>query len=734
MSTDPESKKHNSDKDHKGLSTRQLFLTGRFSLIWCICLLLAAAIVYKLICTVTVDREDWNNMAAQSLATRSVIVPERGNIYASDGSILATNLSMYTAYIDFRTENFRIVQFDSLLPDLSAGLARMFPKRDSAGWNSYLRTGISKPRSDRSRYYVIARGIPYNMKDSIRSLPFFSRYRKSAYSGLGFVPDTVRAYPFGRMAALSVGRVNRVDSIPGFTGYCGLEYALDSLLYGKTGVKIKTIGSSGTYMAVDTPAVNGCHITTTIDITIQDILESELGDMLLEANADWGSAIIMEVGTGDIKAISNLERDTLSRTPRYIEARNRIVDRFEPGSVMKVMTMAVAMRYGYVHLDQTYPIGHSYPYLSRKPITDTHSPGSLKVRQFLCYSSNIGMTKLTMPQYEDSCNLFRERLREMGFFDRFNTGISGEKPPKFPSLPNNVGGKLTLSRMCFGYSTAISPLYTCAFYNAVANDGQFVRPRLVRAIHYPDGRDSIIPVTYVRDRILTSAQAAELRSMIRSVVWEQGGTARSLQSPVVEIAAKTGTAYIAREVPKDSTGRPIRVPGWKGGYIEGAKRLAICGFFPYDNPRYTCMVLISRPRDGRHMGAASSSGQVLKGLALKMYARGMLDENPAYQPGERSSAPPVFNASFDHDRNSTLARALGFNRFNNLVTPVDTAVGGRVPNVMGVDLREALYRLESAGYVVTFEGSGRIVSSEPSAGTPSPPGTTVHLTLDNNYL
>lgn len=710
------------------VSSNHAFLAGRFGFIAILTVLLAICIAICLIRTTTVHAEAWNRMAASTLAERREIIPERGDILAADGSILATNLCYYNVRIDLRSPSFRIVEFVDSIPMIADSLAVYFPTRTRDEWEEHLRRGISVPKSERSRGWSIAKKVTRDQAYAAKRLPFFRSTRYTAYTGLIIEPVMVRSYPFGEMARLSVGRVGQTDTDPRIIGRSGLERALDTLLYGVPGVKRRRIGTRGTYMAVDTPSVDGYDVTTTIDITMQDILEHELGEMLLAANADWGTAMIMEVETGDIKALSNLERDSTARTPRYVAALNRIVEGYEPGSVMKVMSMAVALRHGYAHLDRNYSIGHSYAYLGRKPIRDTHSPGTLPVSKFMEYSSNIGMVKMSMPEYESNTNLFRERLAEMGFFDRLNTGIARERRPYVPMLQNNVGGRLALSRMVFGYSTQIPPLYTCAFYNAIANDGRFVRPRLVKALRTPDGVDSVIPTSYVRDRILTSEQARELRRQMHDVVWEQGGTAKALRDPIVEIAGKTGTCKIAKERPRDANGRIIMDPNWRPGYYEGHYRVTFCGFFPYENPRYTCVVVISDPKVP-YRGPAVSSGQVLKNVALKMYARGMLDENPEFRPTPGSGNTPLLHTSFDAERNRTLHRTLGIERARTFGAPATGYPSGQIPDVKGVSFREALARLEEAGYAVVFSGTGYVDEQSPAAGTSASPGTRVHLTL-----
>ncbi len=716
------------------ITGRKKFLAGRFSVLFTLTLVMAIFICGFLIDTTVVHSKEWRLMGDSSLMQTRVIMPSRGDILAADGSLLATNLRYYNVRIDLGSKNFMIVEFDSLIPELSDSLAHLFPNRTAEEWQRHLRRGISVPRASRSRGWSIARKVDLATANACRRLPFFNLKENAAYTGLVIEPVMVRSYPFGDMARMSIGRVGQTDSDATVRGRSGLERALDTLLFGVPGVKRSRLGTRGTYMAVDTPAIDGYDVTTTIDITVQDILESELGEMLLSCNADWGSAMIMEVHTGDIKAISNLERDSTARVPTYVPALNRLVKRYEPGSVMKVMTMAVALKHGYAHLDQSYPIGRSYGYLGRKPIQDTHSPGSLLVRQFLTYSSNIGMCKMSMPQYENNTNLFRERLAEMGFFDRLNTGIAREIPPFFPTLQNNVGGRLSLSRMVFGYTTGIPPLYTCAFYNAVANDGHFVRPRLVKALRSPDGVDSVIPTSYVRESILTPEQARQLREMMHGVVWDQGGTAPALKNPIVEIAGKTGTAKIALEDKRpryDEHGNKLNLPPFKGGYREGHNRVTFCGFFPYENPKYTMIVVISDPQPKR--GPSVTSGTVLKNVALKMYARGMLDEGMDFEPVASRTAPeaPLVHTSFDAGRRAALHQTLRAGQVRTFTRPAAGYPAGQVPDVRGISFREALATLEGAGYSVDFEGLGFVDAQTPEAGTEASPGTRVHLTLKN---
>lgn len=712
--------------------TRRLHIYGRFTIISVAMLLVSGLCIVFLLNTTVIHADEWNAKGDRTLADSLMIKPLRGDILASDGSILATNLNYYDVRIDFKASRINELNYIESLDSLADSLAHYYPQRNAAEWRDYLYKPIKTAKAKRSRSYPLLRGIPYNEVERLRNFPYFKRSRNPNRTGFTYERVLLRRYPYGDMARLSIGRVGQTYTDPQVRGRSGLEQALDSLLYGTPGIAKKVLFTHGeSFWTVKEP-INGTTLTTTIDITMQDLLEHELGQMLIECNGEWGSAMIMEVATGDIKAISNLDRDTISGHGGYTEAMNHIVQAYEPGSVIKIISMLSALEDGYVNLDQVFPIGHSYAYAGGKPIRDTHSPAYLPVNRFIEYSSNIGMTKLIAPRYSDNLNGFRERLRELGFFDRLNTGMAGEQPPRYPTLDPKAGGHVSLSRMIFGYATMVPPLYTCAVYNAIANNGKFVRPRLVKAMRLPDGRDSVIPVSYVRDSICSRRNAAILRQMMHEVVWGEGGTAKGLRNKSVEIAGKTGTAGIALERPRDAQGRVIHseIP-FKGGYREGKhNRVAFCGFFPYDNPKYTCIVVISDPQGP--YGPAATSGTVLRNVALKLYSRGMLDNSSDYTQNPAPSTTPTLYGSFKEARSNLIRKALNINRAGVLKTSAAAAAPGTVPDVRGLGIREALVELEKAGLVVNFSGTGYVTSSSPVAGTAVAPGTRVTVTLSQN--
>ncbi len=709
--------------------SRRLYIYGRFTIISLGMLAIVVACIIFLINTAVIHQDEWTAKGDMTLADSIVINPLRGDILADDGSIMATNLNYYIARIDFRASRINELKYIESLDSLADTLAVYYPQRTRQEWRDYLYKPMTQPKKDRSRNYTILKYISWAEFERLRNFPYFRRSRNPNRTGLTYERVLRRTYPYGDMARLSIGRVGQTTTDPQIRGRSGLEQALDSILYGVPGIAKKVLFTRGESFWTTRKPVDGTTITTTIDITLQDLLEHELGNMLVECNAEWGSAMIMEVSTGDIKAICNLDRDTITPGGGYIEAMNHIVMAYEPGSVIKIVSMLTALEDGYVNLNQTFPIGRTYSYAGGKPIRDTHSPAYLPVSRFIEYSSNIGMTKLIAPRYAGDLNGFRERLRKIGFFDRLNTGMAGERRPYYPTLDPKAGGHVSLSRMIFGYSTMVPPLYTCAFYNAIANNGKFVRPRLVKELHLPDGRDSVIPVSYVRDSICSAANAAILRQMMHDVVWGEGGTAKVLRNKTVEIAGKTGTAGIALERPTGPDGKPLLNVPFKGGYREGRhNRVTFCGFFPYENPMYTCIVVISDPQ-GAKMGASYTSGTVLLNLALKMYSRGMLGNSSNINDIAAAASMPTLYGHHDAARAGMLHEALGLSRAGMISTPVGNTPAGTIPNVMGLGIREALVVLERAGYIVNFSGTGYVTSCLPEPGTPAEAGTRVTVTL-----
>lgn len=715
------------------MKTKRTAIFWRYAIVSVVISLLAIAIVWSAVNTTVINADKWNLKADSVLQRVYFAQPKRGEILADDGTVLATNVTAYSIYIDYNSNTRKDSAFVANLDALSDSMAKYYPVRDRQGWKNHLAAPLAAEPGKRKKNHLLLKDVSYADYERILAFPFFGDYKRKYTHGLYTTSRERRVTPYGSMARRSVGRCNYVrtpkfegatrrrDSTDMLRGYSGLEKALDPILFGQLGTARMTQLTHGVRSRIDAPAVDGSSVHSTINIDIQDIVENELMEMVKKTEASWGTCILMEVATGNIKAISNLDRDPV--TGECIEAMNYAVQAYEPGSVMKPITMVVALNKGYAgNLSRTMQIGSSYAYAGGSPIRDSHSPAYLPVSRFIEYSSNIGMTKLMCPNYDnDHLNDFRNDLREIGLFEKFNTGMADERVPYIPTISADAGGRVSLSRMVYGYSTMIPPLYTCAIYNAIANDGKFVRPRMVQATIAPDGTRTEREVSYVRDSILSKRNAQQLRSMIRDVVWGEGGTAKAVRNDVVEIAGKTGTARITVDAVRDTSGKVIT----PAHYLEGHYRLAFCGFFPYDSPKYTCMVLLSDPSPA-YRGAGSTSGVVLKNIALKMHARGMLGNSTDFNDGKGTPGTSPTLYACDAFTGTQLKEALGAGKVSRMREP-GRPQAGTVPDLTGLSVRDALLALSESGYQGKFHGRGYVVRQDASPGQNLPSGSEINV-------
>ena len=699
----------------------------RYGLVVGFMLLFSMIIVWDLFKTTIIQANDWNNKADSVLMTTTPIEPERGKLLADNGTVIAANLLYYVPRIDWFTDG---IKEDTLMKDigpLSDSLAAFDNSLTAEQWKQKIlqdRKDIlntakkvnpdgSKGRKNRA-YKLFPYMLTHSEYERVRHFPFLCRAKNK--NGFYYEKHNRRIKPYGGMAARSIGNVGQNETSSSIHGHSGLEMALDSLLYGKPG-KSKNIQLTNSIVKAESePAVRGYDITTTINVHLQDIVENELNNMCLETGAVWGTCVLMEVATGEIKAISNLELD--KETGEYVEGINHAVLGYEPGSVVKTISMMVALEDGIVtDINQPIQTGSDWMYAGRNISDRPHGAATRTPREIIETSSNIGMAKLIVKDYGQNPGGFRKRLEGMGFFEPFHTGIGGETTPNFPVLGNKNWDRLSLTRQAYGYATTIPPLYTLAMYNAIANDGKFVRPHLVKKLSREGEPDSIIPVTYIRKQVCSPENAAKLRQMLHDVVWGSHGTARHwVQDDNVEIAGKTGTAFTNAS-----------------GQYGAQKRLAFCGFFPYDKPKYSCIVLML----GADRGAGASSGMVLKNIAVKMYARGLLGSAPDYatvadkgkKDGEVKNYPTMYASMNDYAYNN-IKKRLHIETSHRFARP--KAVEKGVPNVVGLNIREAIKLLENAGLIVNFTGSGMVTGQSLSAGSQYARGQRINLRLRNS--
>ncbi len=701
--------------------TNKKHILFRYGLVTLFFLLLSMGVVFKLFNTTVIEAGAWNERAKRELSKVDTIRPERGKILASNGHILACNLKVYDLKIDLRHSKIKALKsipwekVDSLadsldryyprIPNLMQAHADTFSKYS---WHTRLRRELEKDPDKRPRALRLAKGKTQEDYERMRTFPFLKDFKGGGYRNPLYKEEkNIRMYPYGRMAYRSIGRVNENAATRQIHGYSGLEKDLDSLLYGTPGLAKKVAMTSGIANWVATPAKRGYDIRTTIDIDLQDMLEEELHNICKESHAEWGTAILMEVKTGEIKAISNIE---LLDDGTYGEALNRAVLPYEPGSVMKPISLMIAFEDGLVK-----SVNDMVSCAPFQRTTDPHGSGMKTMKQVIEQSSNTGISRVIFRGYEKDPAKFHDRLAGMGFFEPIRSGIAGECVPRIRKLlPQDSRGNnitmtarhLDLARQAYGYNTELPPLFTLSVYNAIANGGRYVRPHLMKGLIDAEGRDSVIPIQYIRERICSEETARKVRECIREVVWGEHGTARAVRDDRVCVVGKTGTAY----------------PVEKGAYNTAKRRYAFAGFFPYDRPQYSCIALVLGPSG---TSANRTSGQVVKNVAVKMYSRGMLNNSSNYVADTQKAAPVMDGST----KNTTqLAKVLGVKQVKKTLTATP-APAGVMPDVIGYDAGAAIGIMEKAGIKVNMIGEGRVVAQSVQPGVKLNKDPRVTLTL-----
>jgi cell division protein FtsI (penicillin-binding protein 3) len=695
----------------------------RYGLISLLFIGFGIAVMGMLFYTTVIEAPEWNERARRELSRMDTIAPARGNILADNGNILACNLKVYDIKIDLRHNKIKDLRsipwskVDSLADSLDVYYPRISKLKENPdtfakySWRARLHRELEKAPEKRPRALRLARNKSLDDFQKIKSFPFLRDFKGKGFRNPLYKEErNIRMYPYGRMAYRSIGRVNEDAVSRQIHGYSGLEKDLDQLLYGKPGLAKKVALTNGITNWVATPPVRGFDIRTTIDIDLQDMLEEELHTICADAKAEWGTTILMEVKTGAIKAISNIE---LLDDGTYGEALNRAVLPFEPGSVMKPISLMIAFEDGLVK--SVNDVVSCAPF---QRTSDPHGSGMKTMKQVIEQSSNPGIARVIFRGYQNDPAKFHDRLESLGFFEPIRSGIAGECIPRIRKLlPKDKRGNnitmtarhLDLARQAYGYNTELPPLFTLSVYNAIANDGRYVRPHLMKGLIDENGKDSVIPIQYIRDHICSAETARKVRECIEQVVWGEHGTAKAVRDDRIKVVGKTGTAY----------------PVEKGIYNTAKRRYAFAGFFPYENPQYSCIALVLGPSG---TSANRTSGQIVKNMAVKMYSRGLLNNSSLYTSDTKKGKPTVVGS--EKCNRNMLASSLGVSSMRRYKTE-KSAAHGVVPDVKGYDAPSAVKILEERGLNVKIHGAGHVVaqSIEPGTKTKKDQTITLHLKI-----
>ncbi|MDR0575839.1 MAG: transpeptidase family protein [Tannerella sp.] len=682
------------------------------------------------------EKRGWLKVAEGLKRPNFLVSPARGNIYSDDDRLMATSSPQYYMYMDFKSESFARDSFlhskNNNVDSLAYYLSRKLKNRTAAGYKAHLMKGFNAKKNP---YPVYEGRVSYADLKEIKTFPFL-RYNRNR-SGFYTKEMTSRQKPFGMLASRTIGDIyNEIDTLGVTHAKNGLELQYDSLLRGIPGLSsMQRVGGRWTNI-VEMDPTDGMDIRSTIDINIQDLVEKSLTGKLKELDADAGIAVVMEVKTGEIKAITNMERVSPGR---YAETMNHAVaDEIEPGSTFKVAAMMVALEDGVVEPKTPVDVGTGvYMYANRR-MTDHNlhrgGYGMISAEKSIWYSSNIGVAKIVLKGYERNPEKFVEGLHRVGMDADLNVEIPGAGKPKLRRPGSRYWSRTSLPWMSFGYEVQIPPIQTLTFFNAIANDGKMVRPMFVKDI-LKNGRT----VKHFEPKVVISGICSDrtlkiIQDMLYNVVnykdpspERRDGIGAPARSDVITIAGKTGTAQIASG----------------GMYRTAGHNVSFCGYFPYEKPLYTCIVAISRPRAGLPSGG-SMCGTVVKDIAEKIYAScTVFDINKVSDDSLKVVYPTIKNGDYLALKNVTKELKIKTNAINRIKSQYVVAnendkeivlkeiplADNLVPNVMGMGAKDAVFALENCGLRVSLSGQGKVISQSVKNGVRVVPGQTVILTL-----
>lgn len=598
----------------------------------------------------------------------------RGNLYASDGSILATTVMRYDIYVDFKTIKDSI--YKNNIGALSDSLGKMFGKPAS-----YFRSNFDQQKKKNNQYYALIKGLDFDQYDRLRQFPIFKKGKNKG----GFIVDRNyrRELATTEIGAGTIGMDNNQYQ-------SGLEGAFSKYLSGTDGTRLEQRVNSTQWKPIDywkvKEPVDGQDVYTTIDLRIQDIAHSALEKQLINFDAEHGTVVIIETNTGKVRAMVNLRR---TEPGLYVDAYNyAIKDNIEPGSTFKTISLLAAMDDGFIDENTHVQTSSSWTYAGQK-ITD-HGGGNYDVSDVLAKSSNVGAAKLITKYYADKPQVFLDHLRKWKLFDKMDIELPGITKPKIVTPENKRWNAATLASISYGYSTNINLLQLASFYNGIANNGVMLKPLFIDKI-MKDGQILYEAKPQIMVKKMASEKAIQMmtHSLTKAV---EKGTAKSIFTPNLKMAGKTGTA---------------RFEYWKPGPMK--YRSSFAGFYPADKPKYTCYVMISEPDVSKGFYGATVAAPVFKEIAGKTFLK---------TPQNIEQELLVENKKVDYSK---------------MIEPnVKISIAGNaMPSIKGLIGKNVIPQLENLGYRVDYKGVGRIKEQFPVEGTLIKKNQRIYLTLQN---
>ena len=698
----------------------------RYSFIILVMVLVGLAIVVKAGVIMFAERQYWQDVADRFVKEEVPLIPNRGNIISSDGQLMASSLPEYKIYMDFKAGG---EEKDSLLmlymDSICDGLHQIFPDKSKAEFKSH----ILKGRKKGSRNYLLyPKRISYIQFKEAKRLPVFNL---SKYRG-GFHEQAFnrRKKPFGSLAMRTLGDMYSDVTLGAKNG---LELQYDSVLKGKEGVSHRQKVMNKYLNITDIPPVDGCDIITTIDVGMQDIAEKALVDQLKEINGNVGVAIIMEVKTGEVKAIVNM---TKGNDGVFREVKNNAVsDMMEPGSTFKTASIMVALEDGYITPDQLVDTKNGVYMMHGRPMKDHNwtrgGYGVIDITKVLMVSSNIGVSRVIDENYQNQPEKFVEGLYKLGLATPLNLDIPGAAhKPNIRKPTKENWYKTALPWMSIGYETQVPPMNTLTFYNAIANNGVMVKPKFVKSIVKDGQVIEEIPTEVLNPAIASPKTIEQIQTILEKVVSE--GLGKPAGSKQFHVSGKTGTAQVSKG---------------SGGYKNGTMQylVSFCGFFPSEAPKYSCIVAIQK--SGLPASGGLMAGSVFSEIAERVYAKHLAQDlkeakdstavlTPDVKHGNMASAQYILDAidvetvtTERYDKNKPSWVNVTHNPNQNITLTSNEVSDKKVPRVIGMGAKDAVYLLESLGLRVYLSGMGKVKSQSIPPGNTLQKGKTIQLKL-----
>ena len=669
-----------------------------------------------------VEKEKFIEMAQKQEIHMEILPSIRGNILADDGSLFAVSVPSFELRMDMMTDSLTDKIFTENVDSLAICLSNLFQDRPASAFRDNLWDG----RRNKSRYLLIHRDVTYPQLNEVRHFPIF---RKGKYKGgLIVLAQYDRELPYKSLARRIIGYESGEGEKKVFVG---LEGAFTRNLEGVNGQRLVRRIAGRAWMPADPDAQiepqNGDDVVTTFDVNLQDLAETSLRKELIADSADHGCVILMEVKTGYLRAMANLGR---TKKGTYEEIFNYAIgESQETGSTFKLASFLVALNDGKIELNT--PIncsGGITTFYGRKMEDSHHGLGVLTALQVFEKSSNVGTSKMIYAAYGANPQQYIDGLYKIGINRPLGLQIAGEGKPYIKNTKSKYWSALSLPWMSIGYEISLAPIHLLTLYNAIANNGVMVKPLFVREIKRNGKVMQRFKPVVINPQIVSPATIEKARIMLEGVVQE--GTGESIRTPLYKIAGKTGTAQIA---------------AGNKGYRQGTKQVqykgSFVGYFPADNPKYSCIVVIVNPKKGKYYGGAVAA-PVFRELSDKLYAirpdimiplphDSLSSPLPLAQAGSFKDLAEAFRILGMSPRveNGSSAWVKPATDGANLVLTPAAVSKGIMPDVCGMGLKDAIFLLESEGLNVIVNGRGNVIRQSIAPGTGISKGMPVVIDL-----